>query len=276
MKSLDESLLQTKIDSYKKTRRNRRHGLKTGLKTIDGYLQGLGGLVNIQGETSSCKSALALQIAHYNLRQGVPCVMLDKENGEGRVIDRMVCQANLTYFDKIHQASDSDIAGLLAPVEQLPLHLHIEEIPSTEAVAANVAECWERYRRPFLLLVDSVQAMDRLSEDQRVSLETWVYFLDRLKVEYAGRLTVMIVSEKNRTSYGQQGVGGGKGSNVLDYKPETVLDIKWNDTDDSFTLKVSKHRDGQRGASFDLEKHQVEAGNPRSFCFRLREPEEVP
>lgn len=271
MKPLEATLLGGRLSTYRETRLRRRNGLRTGLKSLDGYLRGLGGLVNIQGETSSCKSALALQIVHYHLRRGMPWVMIDKENGEPRVIDRMICQANRTYADYLNTLDDTRILPLQKPLEELPMHLHIEEIDSKEALAERIAECWNRYKRPFGLLVDSIQALDRVSDDQRVSLEEWVYFLDRLKVEYAGNLNVIFVSEKNRTSYGSQGIGGGKGSNVLDYKPETVLDIKWNDGDDSLTVKVSKHRDGMRGETFDLRKVQVEAGNPRSFCFLLED-----
>lgn len=271
MRDLNESLLKTRLGSYAEIRRQRGKGLKTGLKGLDRYLQGLGGFVNIQGETSSCKSALALQIVHYNLRRGTPVLMVDKENGDIRVINRMLCQSQRLYEDKLRTIPESGILSLLENLTSLPLHLHTEQILDKDLLIQRVADCWAMYQKPFILLIDSIQAMDRIADDQRVNLEDWVYLLDRLKVEYAGRLHVIVVSEKNRMSYGSQGIGGSKGSNVLDYKPETVLDIRWNEEDDSFTCKVSKHRDGQRGGSFDLRKSLVEKENNRSFCFLLEE-----
>lgn len=201
--------------------------------------------------------------------------MLDKENGDGRVISRLLCQANLLCEDQLRDLSENDRKTASASVDGLPIHIHTEQVDSREILEERLAECWNQYQKPFILLVDSIQAMDKLTEDQRVNLEDWVYFLDRLKVEYSGKLTILVVSEKNRMSYGQQGVGGGKGSNVLDYKPETVLDVKWNEQSDTFTVHVSKHRDGRRGGKIDLQKVFTQQHNPRSFCFLLEELKEV-
>jgi len=271
MKALKDTRVSSKRLAYQEFVKRKIAGLKTGIKDLDDYLQGLGGFVNIQGETSSCKSALGLQIIHYNLRKGTPCIMIDKENGDGRVISRLLCQSGRVSDTQLRTMSDNQRDALAAEVFKMDLHLHTEPVDSTDMLMSRIAECWELYKRPFILFVDSIQAMDRLADDQRVSLEQWVYFLDRLKVEYAGKLTVLITSEKNRVSYGQQGVGGGKGSNVLDYKPETVLDIKWNEGEDSFTVKVSKHRDGMRGGTVDLQKVFSQTNDPRSFTFLLEE-----
>ena len=236
-------------------------------------LLGLGGMVNIQGETSSCKSVLGLQIVLYNLKQGVPCLMVDKENGDGRVITRLLCQTNKVSDYQLKTASDEDKLKFKASVDPLPIHLHTEPINKLEELEERIEDLWNEYKRPFIVLFDSIQAADFISDDTRVNLERWVYFLDRLKVEYAGKLTVIIISEKNRISYGMQGTGGGKGSNVVDYKPETILDIKWNEANDTFTVKVSKHRDGIKGDQFNLKKVFSDPKNNRSFCFLLEESE---
>lgn len=273
MKSLNESKLKNKWKEYREFLQRKTVGVKTGIPVLDDYLLGLGNMVNIQGETSSCKSVLGLQIAHHNLKQGFPVIMVDKENGDGRVISRMLCQANrvsnlqLTTADKTLQNKYASL------IDNLPIHLHTEPIVSTEDLRKQVEACWELYKKPMLLLYDSIQAADNIVDDPRVNLERWVYFLDRLKVEYAGKLTVIIISEKNRMSYGMQGTGGGKGSNVVDYKPETILDIKWNESDDTFTVKVSKHRDGVKGAQFNLKKVFSDPENNRSFCFLLEQSE---
>lgn len=273
MKSLTESQLKFKWKEYREFMQRKTVGVTTGINCLDKYLLGLGGMVNIQGETSSCKSVLGLQIVHHNLRRGYPCIMVDKENGDGRVISRMLCQANKISDHDLRSASADLKAKYMAIVNDLPMHLHTEPIHKLEDLSMRIEECWETYKVPFIVLFDSIQAADFISEDQRVNLERWVYFLDRLKVEYAGKLTVIIISEKNRMSYGVQGTGGGKGSNVVDYKPETILDIKWNEVNDTFLVKVSKHRDGVKGAQFCLKKVFSDPNNNRSFCFLLEESE---
>jgi KaiC/GvpD/RAD55 family RecA-like ATPase len=269
MKPLSDSILKSKWKEYREFLQRKSVGISTGISIIDDYLLGLGGMVNIQGETSSCKSVLGLQIAHHNLRKGIPCLMVDKENGDGRVITRMLCQANRVSDKQLKHATDAEKQQYKATVDDLPIHLHTEPIFKLEELAERIEDVWNEYQRPFIVLFDSIQAADFVSDDPRINLERWVYFLDRLKVEYAGKLTVIIISEKNRVSYGQQGTGGGKGSNVVDYKPETILDIKWNEADDTFTVKVSKHRDGVKGAAFVLKKVFSDPNNNRSFCFLL-------
>ena len=94
MKLLKESRLSSKWKEYREYCLRRSVGIVSGINCLDSYLLGLGGMVNIQGETSSCKSVLGLQIVLYNLKQGVPCLMVDKENGDGRVITSLLCQTN--------------------------------------------------------------------------------------------------------------------------------------------------------------------------------------
>jgi KaiC/GvpD/RAD55 family RecA-like ATPase len=271
MKSLTESKLSARWKDYKEFLRRKNTGMRTGLPMLDEYLRGLGGLVNIQGETSSCKSVLGLQIAMYNLLQGRPCLLIDKENGEGRIISRMLCQTNRISDEELRVAPAEVKQRLTQDINNLPMHLHTEAIRKLEDLEDRIRECWETYQVPFTVLFDSIQAADFLTDDQRVNLERWVYFLDRLKVEYCGKLTVIMISEKNRGSYGQQGTGGGKGSNVVDYKPETILDIKWDEENDTFVVKVSKHRDGMKGKKFSLKKVFSNPSNNRSFCFLLEE-----
>lgn len=271
MKPLQESRIHNKWKSFRDYMQRKSMGVNTGISSIDKELLGLGGLVSIQGETSSCKSVLGLQIAHYNLKKGTPCLMVDKENGEGRVLARMICQANGISEEQLKNADAEAQKAYRASVDGLEMHLHTEPIQQLQEFEERVRECWELYKRPFLVLYDSIQASDRMTDDQRVSLENWVYFLDRIKVEYQSRITIIMISEKNRSSYGTQGTGGGKGSNVVDYKPETVLDIKWNPDDDTFTLHVSKHRDGPRGQTFLLQKVFSDANNKRSFCYLLEQ-----
>lgn len=271
MKPLQESSLKHKRKSLRDYMLRKSSGVNTGIPCIDSYILGLGGLVSIQGETSSCKSALGLQIVHYNLARGTPCLMVDKENGEGRILARLICQRNLISEEQLRQAAPEQQKQYWSEIDSYPMHLHTEPIERLQVFEERVRECWDMYQKPFLVLYDSIQASDKMTDDQRVNLENWVYFLDRLKVEYQSRITIIMISEKNRMSYGAQGTGGGKGSNVVDYKPETIFDIKWNETDDTFALKIAKHRDGPRGHTVHLQKVFSDAQNKRSFCYLLEQ-----
>lgn len=272
MKELKDSLVSAKRQVYKDFLARRYKGLKTGITGLDRYLRGLGDVISIQGETSSCKSTLALQIVHHNLKLGIPCLMLDKENGDGRIINRMICQAHRISEDELKDLDEETRTRYAEDVFKLPLHIHTERIKSKDILEERLAECWNHYKKPFMLLIDSMQAMERFVDDQRLGIEEWFNLLEQLKLLYAGKLTIVFVSEKNRFSYGQQGMGGGKGSNSFDYKPETVIDVKWNGADDdTYTLQIGKHRDGLRGELFHLQKTLSQPENPRSFCFLLEE-----
>jgi KaiC/GvpD/RAD55 family RecA-like ATPase len=272
MKPLSESTLHSKWDAFRTHLARRTVGVNTGIKPLDDYLGGVGGLVSIQGETSSCKSVLGLQIAHYNLwTYGTPCLMIDKENGDGRVLMRMLCQKNRLSEDQIKALSPEEREALEETIDpKHRMHLHTESISKHQEFEEQVYAMWELYKKPFVVLFDSIQAADLILPEQRVNLEQWVYLIDRLKVELAGKATFIIISEKNRSSYNQQGTGGGKGSNVVDYKPETILDIRWNaEEGDKFWVHVAKHRDGQRGGTIKLQKKFSDPNNKRSFCFLL-------
>lgn len=274
MKSLAKSKLSTKWPSFKTFIEKRTHGIETGIPCLDKYLLGLGGLVSIQGETSSCKSVLGLQIAHHSLQLGRPVLMIDKENGDGRVILRLICQKNLISEEEFFKTPYEKQKELCAKINDYPMHIHTETITGPEALEQRIKECALKYPVPFLVLIDSIQAMDRIQGlTERESLERWAYFFDQMKLDLEGRATLMFISEKNRQSYGTQGAGGGKGSNVVDYKPETILDIRYNEETDTFTVKVSKHRDGLKGAKFELRKVMSDKNSSRSFTFLLEETE---
>lgn len=274
MKPLNQSKLNTKWSEFKAYLDRRVSGIMTGIPCLDNYLLGLGCLVNVQGEESSCKSSFGLQLLHHNLLLGHPGLVIDKENGTGRLMLRLICQANKISEKEFLDAPDEMKKVYSEKIDAYRVHIHTEPIIQIEDFVTRVREFDKAYdHQPFTVLFDSIQAADSVDESQRISLEKWVYALDSLKLEMAGRATIIFISEKNRMSFGTQGTGGGKGSNVVDYKPETVLDIKWNESSDTFTIKVSKHRDGLKGTKFELRKVMSQADNPRSFTFLLEETE---
>lgn len=223
----------------------------------------------LQGETGASKSTLALQIAHHNLKLGNPVLMIDKENGEGRIRSRLICQRFGVSETDIKTVPEEKLREWAREIARYPLYIYTESVKSFEEVEERLKEMGEQHPdRPSILMIDSLQAMNAIDEDQRVSLEKWMYKFDEWKVQADGKLTIIVTSEKNRASYGNSDVGGAKGSNSVEYKAESLLDIRLSN-DGNIIVKVAKARDGLRGQEFVLEKKFSEPSNPNSFTFTL-------
>lgn len=271
MKALNEIKITQNWGAYLKYRSRKIRGVLSGIPSIDKYLLGLGGMVVLQGSTKSSKSTLALQIVHNNLKLGNPCIFIDAENGEGRLRSRLMCQANQVTEIELMGANSDQLKAYRAPLMEYPLYIYTEPIMDQEELALRIKEALDLHpAKPLILLIDSIQAMYPLGEDQRVSLEKWVYFFDRLKVQYDGRLTIIVVSELNRSSYDTAKVGGAKGSNSIEYKAECLLDCRADRDSSDIWVEVLANRDGNKGARFRLEKVMKDPNNDRSFTFMLR------
>jgi KaiC/GvpD/RAD55 family RecA-like ATPase len=274
MKPLSETILDKNWGGFLDYLARRLKGVATGIPELDDYLLGLGAVVLLQGETGSNKSTLALQIMHHQLTKGAAGIILDCENGRSRLCMRLLCQANrISETDiKVARTSMETLKRYRKPLVGLPLHVYTEPPKDLEAIGAVVDEAMQIYEgRHIVLLVDSVQAMPRLADEGNVSIEMYMGFFDQLKLRHEGRLTILVVSEINRAAYGQeQGLGAGKGSNSLEFKAETVFDMREDKAQPGvIKLKVAKHRDGQKGATFFLKKVMAEEENQTSFVFLL-------
>jgi KaiC/GvpD/RAD55 family RecA-like ATPase len=274
MKPLADTVLDKGWGSFLNYLERRLKGVATGIPELDDYLLGLGAVVLFQGETGSNKSTLALQILHHQLSLGAAAIMLDCENGQNRIRMRLMCQANrISETDiKVARTSMETLKRYRKPLVGLPLHVYTEPPSGLEEIGVMVDQAMEAYQgRHVVLLVDSVQAMPRLADEGNVSIEMYMGFFDQLKLRHEGRLTILVVSEINRAAYGQeQGLGAGKGSNSLEFKAESVFDMREDKAQPGvIKLKVAKHRDGQKGATFFLKKVMAEEENQTSFVFLL-------
>lgn len=271
MKALNEVKITQNWKSFLNYRNRKIRGILSGIPALDKYLLGLTGLVVVQGSTKSNKSTLALQICHANLRIGNPCIFVDAENGEGRLRSRLLCQANGVTETDLMAADKEILLRYRAPLMEYPLYIYTEPIMDQEVLAGRIDEAMKLHEgKSLIMLIDSIQAMYPLGEDQRVSLEKWVYFFDRLKVQYDGRLVIIVVSELNRSSYETAKVGGAKGSNSIEYKAECLLDCRADRDSSDIWVEVLANRDGEKGARFRLEKVMKDPKNNRSFTFMLR------
>lgn len=276
MKDLKDVKITKNWNSFVKYKNRKIRGILSGIPVIDKYILGLTGLVCIQGSTKSNKSTLALQICHTNLRIGNPVLILDAENGEGRLRSRLLCQANNVTEVDLMAADKDTLLRYREPLMDYPLYIYTEPIMDQEVLAGRIQEAMDLHPdKPLIMLIDSIQAMYPLGEDQRVSLEKWVYFFDRLKVQYDGRLTIIVVSELNRSSYETAKVGGAKGSNSIEYKAECLLDCRADRDSSDIWVEVLANRDGEKGARFRLEKVMKDPKNNRSFTFMLKSATDI-
>ena len=270
MRSLDETRIDKNWKAFLAYRDRRLQGVQTGIDAFDKYLLGLGGVTTIQGETGCNKSTLALQIVHFNLKLGHPCLMLDRENGDGRIRSRLMCQANNVSETEIKVCSIEQLKKYREPVKDLPLHVYTEATKDLELLKSRVEEALQVYQKPLILLVDSVQAMPPLDPDRAMNIEKWMNYFDQLKLDYEGKLTILITSEINRASYGLEGgLGAGKGSNAIEFKSETLIDLRSGQGPNDIKALIAKDRDGQKGAMFLVEKQFADPNNGASFTFKL-------
>lgn len=271
--TLADTLLDRSWGDFLAYLERRLRGVATGISELDDYLLGLGSVVLIQGETGSNKSTLALQILHYQLQQGAAAIIFDYENGRNRLCSRLMCQANkVSETDvRIARTNLETLRRYRKPLAGLPLHIFTDPPSTAEEITELIDEAAALYpNKRIILLVDSVQAMPSVAEDRALSLEQRMGLFDQLKLRHEGRLTILVVSEINRAAYGQeQGLGAGKGSNSLEFKAETLFDLREDKSTGMIRLKVAKHRDGAKGAVFLLKKVMTEPDNHTSFAFLL-------
>ncbi len=273
MRKLNEAHLSSnfsKLDAYLD---RRLRGVQTGIRVLDSYLLGLGGVTVFQGDTGCNKSTLALQILHYNAKAGSVGIIFDKENGEGRLHSRLLCQANKLTETDLLVSKETQRVAWRSQLGALPIYIFTEALRDFDAVERTIAEGIQKAgNKSLILLIDSLQAMTPADDDQRVSLEKWMHFLDALKVQYNGKLTVLVTSETKRAGYGNEdGIGRGKGSNAIEFKAETLLDMRDAGVPGEVVVQVAKHRDGIKGERFFLRRVLKDERDLRSFVF-LMEP----
>lgn len=275
MKTLEETKLYKNWKRLLEYREQRVLGLKIGYKCLDDYLLGLGNTVGIQADTGLNKSTLAAQIIRYNALIGIPCILIDRENGPGRIQSRLLCQHNHISETIVMSASIEQLKKYRKAIYDLPIHVHTESIGSSEILGQRIEELFKMYNSDkAILTIDSFQALDRIAKDERVSLEAWSYYFDALKLKYGGRLTIININEKKQAAYGKDELGTGKGSNVVDYKNETILNISAT-KNNQLAIKIIKNRDGITGGRFLFDRELMDHTNPRSFTFNLIPVEDI-
>lgn len=258
-----------KFEDY---RANRFLGLKTGFPEMDRKIIGLPGLVTFMGEPKCCKSTAVMSIALNKAIEGHPVIYMDKENGMQRARMRMICYlAGITRGAVLGELLGDEVqrynkaATLL---KSLPICYLIENI-SAETLEATIKEAGKVYRKNVVVVVDSLQKIITDFKDRRASVDYWVFLFNELKQRYENWVTIIVVSEKNRSEYGTASKSGGKESGGIEYTSELVLDLYPSKDKSSIIIECTYNRDGPTGVLSKLIK-------PTPYDYRLKEAEYCP
>ena len=179
---------------------------------------GVYGLWLIGGEPAAGKSTLALQIS-LSVGRRRPVLYYDFEQGTGVIKWH------------VHKALGGDATNIQEATRQLYIR---HSVGSLEADLDMLAE-------PCLIVVDSIQKVASSVTFRRESLDQWVHKFEALK-KYGHH--IILVSEKNRGTYGNASLQGYKETGELEYAADTAFDmIKPDETDGGrVDLYITKNR----------------------------------
>lgn len=241
------------------------HGLKSYVPEVDNVISEIPGLLVIQGEPKSCKSTVALGVAIENCKEGVACLYWDRENGLQRTRLRMLSylsqvnpqaiKFNIMPDPERHRVNDA-----ISTLKNLPFYYNMSN--NVEEVQENLSKLLQKHSK-VLFIVDSLQSLVQELNDRRASVDYWVYLFNELKLQYEGQLTIAVISEKNRYSYGIASKGGAKESGSIEYKAEMVWDIYIRpDEPQTIHMECTYNRDGETGYLTSFFK-------PNPFSYKL-------
>lgn len=179
---------------------------------------GLFGVWLVGGEPAAGKSTLALQVS-LSIGRRRPVLYYDFEQGTSVIKWH------------IHEALDGDRGKIQEATRQLYIRHSISSLESDLSML----------QVPCLVVVDSIQKVASSITYRRESLESCVHKLEALK-KYGHH--VIMVSEKNRSHYGEASMSGYKESGELEYAADTAFDMLKPVEDDGGTtdLFITKNR----------------------------------
>lgn len=240
-------------------------GVQTGIEKLDKQLLGLAGFFAILGEPKACKSTFAMQLALYNASIGNPVFFIDQENGKQRLTERILCNLHRETWSSVRQMGG--IREKHQALSELPLYMNFGQI-SMDEIRSSVEEMLRLHPgKRGLVIVDSLQSVARNLSDLRMSVDQWLLDLDALKLDYDGQISIGIICEKRRGTYGEASIDAAKESGRIEYKVEQQLDMR--NTGDQIIIECTLNRDGPKGSKVALRKCLKDGNNEHSFTFKL-------
>ncbi len=259
-------------DKFEAYRRGLSRGLRTGFTAMDEKLISIPAFTMIMGEPKTCKSTMAMQILLNKALEGYPCLLIDQENGLFRTRYRMLCQLGQIPDSEMKSAtlkgaepaSYSEAVSLLTklPIDYMPPAITLELLEQ------HIKQTAKAHKKRVLVVVDSIQSLVTNLADRRHSVDSWVFGINNMKNALDGWVTFIVVSEKNRGSYGKASKSGAKESGGLEYKAEMVLDMYPSKQGDEIFVNCNYNRDGETGIVTVLAK-------PTPYCYMLEEVDVV-
>jgi KaiC/GvpD/RAD55 family RecA-like ATPase len=271
--SLESLSIGANWASFHSFRKQKLSGMETGIDGLDRSLLGLHGITTLQGEPAACKSSLCLQIAGNVARKGHPVLMVDRENGLQRLRLRLTCQVNEVSQVDVLTGEDRVVEGWAGKIRQLPIYVLTEPPREAEQLLPYLRALYKQYKKPVLLVVDSLQALPKIKDDERLNIQYWMEFLDQVKLSAEGKVYILMTSEKRRGAYDEASMDGGKGSNAIEYKSEVLLDLRKDMKSGRIILQCKKFRDGLADFRIEFRKKLADPSEDQSFCFKLEECE---
>lgn len=153
----------------------------------------------------------------------------------------------------------------------MPIYVLTEPPTEPQALLGYLRALYKQYKKPVLLVVDSLQAMPKIKDDERLNIQFWMEFLDQVKLSAEGKVYILMTSEKRRGAYDEASMDGGKGSNAIEYKSEILLDLRKDIRTGHILLKCKKFRDGLADFQIEFKKKLADESDDQSFCFKLEE-----
>lgn len=259
-------------ESFEAYRKKDNKGLATGFSQIDRKIVGLAGLVTVMGEPKCCKSTFVMSIALHSAQLGIPVIYIDRENGIQRTRTRMLCYlSNLSIGaikGSMYENEQKYYDQAQSILTKLPIY-YFAEMPTLDKLDELVSAMGKKYNKRILLLIDSLQSIISDFKDRRSSVDYWVFAFNDLKNKYGEWLTTILVSEKNRPSYGMSSKSGAKESGGIEYKAEQVFDLYLDNKSMNIMVNCVFNRDGDTGLVTELIK-------PQPYTYKLKEIEHCP
>lgn len=223
------------------------HGIEIpSLPEISDVTRGMFGIWVIAGEPGLGKSTLAWQIALELNSPEFPVLYYDLD-GTGQ-----------TYFvDRTREI----VSGSMKRFKRITRNLYFRSSINT------LEEDLQRYKPPALLVIDSPQTLPIGVRFAKESLDNWIR---RFKELSQKGYSILMISEKARSEYGEANLGGFKGTGDIEYGATMCAHILAYDDDPNGPIKfvIVKNRHGsKKGHIVDLERD-----SKRTFWWREIEP----
>lgn len=184
-----------------------------GMNAINKSLGGMFGLWILSGQPGAGKSTLALMISMLTSALYRPVLYYDFEQGKS-VLKWHIHKGLRGNKSKIHEATQ---------------RLYVRHNIGT------LERDLEMVKEPCLVVVDSIQKVAKGLTYRRESLESYVHKLEGLK-QFGHH--VILISEKNRSSYDEPSMRGYKETGELEYAADTALDLMCPNEADTSVVDV--------------------------------------